>query len=90
VGELARIARWYTALLGADGQAIANSELGGEGLRFEAGPHILEFLTPREAASPLVDWLRRFGPSPYSAVLKASRAKTLDPRYTHGANFVLR
>jgi catechol 2,3-dioxygenase-like lactoylglutathione lyase family enzyme len=90
VGELARIARWYTALLGADGQAIANNELGGEGLRFEAGPHILEFLTPREAASPLVDWLRRFGPSPYSAVLKASRAETLDPRYTHGANFVLR
>ena len=90
VGELAQIEKWYAALLGTKGQTITDRELGAEGLRFEAGPHVLEFLTPRDAASPLIDWLRRFGPSPYSAVLKAPSAEVLDLRFTHGANFILR
>lgn len=89
-GELEQLEKWYGALLGAGGQTIANDELGAEGLRFEAGPHVLEFLTPRAAGSPLVDWLRRFGPSPYSAVFKVPGAKPLDLRLTHGANFSLR
>jgi hypothetical protein len=90
VGGLAEIEKWYGALLGIRGQSITEGELGAEGLRFKARPHVLEFLTPREPTSPLIKWLRRFGPSPYSAVLKAPGAQVLDLRYTHGANLVLR
>lgn len=90
VGELAHVERWYGALLGATAEAVAAPELGAEGLRFNAGPHMLDFLAPRDAASPLVDWLRRFGPSPYSAVLRdGARAKPFDARLTHGANLLL-
>lgn len=92
VGELAQIEKWYGALLGTTGRAIADAALGAEGLAFAIGPHVFEFLTPRDAASPLVDWLRRFGPSPYSAVLRAGGVNPtpLDLQLTHGANFVLR
>ena len=91
VGELAQIEKWYGALLDNKGRPITVGELGAEGLRFEAGPHILEFLTPRDAASPLIDWLRRFGPSPYSAVLRAGGAHPtlLDTQLTHGANLLV-
>lgn len=89
VGELAQIERWYAVLLGVKGQPISDSGLGADGLRFRAGPHVMEFLAPRDPASPLVDWLRRFGPSPYLAVLSAPDGGALDPRYTHGATFHL-
>ncbi len=89
VGELGRIEQWYGALLGAKGRPVSDPSLSAEGMQFEAGPHVMEFLTPRAATSPLADWLRRFGPSPYSAVLKAPGEKTLDLAYTHGANFFL-
>lgn len=90
VDELAHVESWYGALLGTKGEAVAAPELGAEGLRFKAGPHMLDFLAPRDAASPLVDWLRRFGPSPYSGVLRGgARAKPFDPRLTHGANLLL-
>lgn len=89
VGELAPIEKWYGALLGEKGQPVTVGELGAEGLRFQARPHILEFLTPRDPGSPLIDWLRRFGPSLYSAVLTGSGAlpQRLDDRLTHGAEF---
>ncbi len=92
VDELAAIQKWYRALLGSSGRDIMDRELGAEGLAFYAGPHAVEFLTPRDAASPLVDWLRRFGPSPYSAVLKSNgiQDKPLDIRLTHGAQFIIR
>jgi hypothetical protein len=91
VGELAQIEKWYGGLLDSSGAAITDNELGSEGLRFKAGPHVLEFLTPRDAASPLIDWLRRFGPSPYSAVLRGgdANARRLDIQLTHGANLLL-
>jgi hypothetical protein len=91
VGELAQIEKWYGALLDKKGRPVTVGELGAEGLSFEAGPHVLEFLAPRDAASPLIDWLRRFGPSPYSAVLRASGAdpKPLDIQLTHGANLLV-
>jgi hypothetical protein len=76
--------------LGTEGQAITERELGAEGLRFHIGSHLFDFLTPRDASSPLIDWLRRFGPSPYSAVLNASSTQTLASDLTHGANLVLR
>jgi catechol 2,3-dioxygenase-like lactoylglutathione lyase family enzyme len=92
VGELAPIEKWYGALLGKSGTAITDDDLGAEGLRFEVGPHAVEFFTPRDAASPLIDWLRQFGPSPYSAVLKdrGGELKPLDLNLTHGADLFAR
>lgn len=91
VAELAQAEKWYSALLGATGEKIIAADLHAEGLRYKAGTHALEFLIPREAASPLVDWLRRFGPSPYLAVLRAAAPgkRALDGRLTHGANLFL-
>ena len=92
VGELGQIEKWYGSLLEKRGTAITVADLGAQGLRFEVGPHILEFLTPRDAASPLVDWLHRFGPSPYSVVLKGdgSRLKPFDLGLTHGTHLLVK
>ena len=92
VGELGQIEKWYGSLLEKRGTAITVADLGAQGLRFEVGPHILEFLTPRDAASPLVDWLHRFGPSPYSVVLKGdgSRLKPFDLGLTHGTHLFVK
>ena len=92
VSDLEQVEKWYGALLGTTGESITERELGAEGLRFHAGPHALEFLTPRDPASGLVDWLRRFGPSPYSAVLRAGgdNATQLDLQLAHGANLLIR
>ena len=92
VGQLGQIEKWYGSLLEKRGTAITVADLGAQGLRFEVGPHILEFLTPRDAASPLVDWLHRFGPSPYSVVLKGdgSRLKPFDLGLTHGTHLLVK
>jgi hypothetical protein len=92
VGELSQIDKWYSALLGSPGQPISDSILGADGLRFKAGTHGLDFLSPRSVASPLVNWLREFGPSPYSAILKTNSPTTIpfDPRLTHGANLLVK
>ena len=90
VGELIQIEKWYSSLLGARGERIESPELGAEGLLFKAGPHRLNFLTPRTATSPLVDWLRTYGPSPYSAVLRGADSAGLDPSLTHSANLSIR
>ena len=88
VGELSTIEKWYNALLGTSGQTISDASLGADGLRYQAGPHTLDFLTPRDPSSPLINWLREYGPSPYSAVLTngAHSLAPLDLRFTHGAN----
>lgn len=91
VGELSQIDKWYGALFGTDGRPVRDDQLGAEGLSFVIGAHRIEFLTPRAATSPLVNWLREFGPSPYLAVLRSrnSLGKFLDPRLTHGANLLV-
>lgn len=91
VGELARTGKWYGALLGQAGEPFSDSQLGADGLRFRAGSHIMEFVTPREASSPLVNWLREYGPSPYSAVLTSDRsgAASFDLTLTHGAQLLV-
>jgi len=91
VGEIALIEKWYGTLLGTEGQAITDEHLRAQGLSYSAGVHRIEFLTPRHAASPLVNWLRNFGPSPYSALLRsADRAPhSLDAGFTHGANLMV-
>jgi hypothetical protein len=92
VGELSQINKWYGALLGTPGQPISDSTLGADGLRFKTGTHSLDFLSPRSVASPLVNWLREFGPSPYAAILKTNSPTTIpfDPRLTHGANLLVK
>lgn len=88
VGELGPIKKWYGALLNANGETIRDDPLGAEGLRFHTGPHVCEFLSPLGSNISLVDWLRQYGPSPYSAVLKSDGTsnKQLDPHLSHGAN----
>ena len=55
VGELGQIGKWYGALLGVKGEPFADATLGADGLRFQVGPHILDFVSPREAHSPLIN-----------------------------------
>lgn len=88
VGECSTVEKWYSAVLGICGQKITDASLGAEGLRYQAGPHTLDFLAPRDPSSPLVHWLREYGSSPYSAILSASTRSLapLDPRLAHGAN----
>jgi hypothetical protein len=49
-------------------------------------------LAPRDATSPLAEWMRRFGPSPYAAVLKGAGTVPipLNPALTHGANLFVK
>ena len=72
VGELAQIEKWYGALLGVTGEPFADATLGADGLRFKPARISWNFVSPRERRSPLVTWLREFGPSPYSAVLESA------------------
>ena len=66
--DLVAVRRWYAAALGAPGEDFACPELAAVGVRFVIGPHTFEFLTPT-GIGPIRDWLRRRGPSPYSATL---------------------
>jgi glyoxalase-like protein len=92
VGELGPIDKWYSALLGVKGEPFADASLGADGLRFHTGPHRFEFMTPRDASSPLIHWLREFGPSPYAAVLKSALdvPQMFDIHLTHGAQLLVR
>jgi catechol 2,3-dioxygenase-like lactoylglutathione lyase family enzyme len=87
-GELSAIERWYGAVLGQSGTTITDGSLSARGRSYKIGPHTLEFLLAQEAHSPLVNWMRIFGPSPYAATLYGdfSSLNVLDPRLTHGAN----
>jgi hypothetical protein len=91
VSEIAPIEKWYGALLGDKGVEVIDATLRAAGLGYRVGAHRLDFLAPQDAASPLSDWLREFGPSPYSALLKSVKRaeKSFDPRLTHGANLLV-
>ena len=91
VGELSQVDRWYSAVLGRSGTRIVRTELGAEGLRFQIGPHSMDFLTPSDPSSPLIDWMRTYGPSPYSATLRSQNFdhRILSQRLLHGANIEL-
>jgi hypothetical protein len=88
VSDFSAIDRWYGALLDGKGEKSSEGSLAAEGMRYRAGLHVFEFLTPRDETSPLVNWLRLYGPSPYAAVLKTSGDPRIpfDPSLTHGAN----
>lgn len=89
VGELAPIERWYGALLGEKGVPITREELAARGLRFQVGPHRLEFVMPAEPSSPLIAWMRSFGPSPYAATLRSRESSAFERDLLHGANLAL-
>ena len=88
VEELSTVQRWYETALGAAATAFTDDMLGARGIYFIAGPHTVEFIMPVDLQSPLADWLRTYGPSPYAATLKsaASCPELLDLRLAHGAN----
>lgn len=90
VGELSSVQRWYETLLGAAGTGFTDDLLGARGIYFSAAAHRLEFVMPVDPGSPLIDWIREFGPSPYSATLRTDspRPELLDLGLTHGANLV--
>ncbi len=92
VAEIDPVEKCYDSLLQTTAHPITLPDLGGEGLRYKIGPHVMKFLAPREPSSPLETWLGQFGPSPYSAVLKAKNEtpKLLDARLTHGAQLFIR
>ncbi len=91
VGELGPIDKWYSALLGAKGKTVRNDQLLAEGLSYPIGAQQIEFLMPNDAASPLVNWMREFGASPYAASLKSSNPSlpSFDPVLTHGATLLV-
>jgi catechol 2,3-dioxygenase-like lactoylglutathione lyase family enzyme len=91
VRESVQAGQWYQSVLGVSGEPIEDSVLGAKGLRFIVGPHVLEFLSPVDPQSPLVNWLRLHGSSPYSAALHGATttARLLDPSLAHGARFYL-
>jgi hypothetical protein len=88
VGELTAVQRWYDGVLGNQPTNITDEKLQAKGIRYEIGPHTLDFLMPLGPESALINWLRTFGPSPYAATLcrSASGSSALDGKLTHGAN----
>ena len=88
VEELSQVDQWYSAVLGQSGTPTVRTALGAEGLRFSVGPHTVEFLMPSNPSSPVINWIRTYGPSPYSATLRSSVAepKPLEQNLTHGDN----
>jgi hypothetical protein len=88
IEELSQVDQWYSTVMGHSGTPTVRTALGAEGLGFSVGPHTVEFLMPSVATSPLINWMRTYGPSPYSATFRNSvaEAKPLEQSLTHGAN----
>ncbi len=87
VDDLATVSCWYKGVLGDDGESVERQELHATGVRFQVGPHYLEFLKPETSQSLISGWLYAHGSSPYSATLKTrlQEALSLDSNLTHGA-----
>lgn len=87
VEDLATVQRWYSTVLGYDGVSIKRHDLQAEGVRFQIGPHVFDFVKPVTEKSPLPDWMKARGPSPFSATLRTTSGKPgpLDKTLTHGA-----
>jgi Glyoxalase-like domain len=90
VEDLAAVQRWLDDVLGNRSTKITDDKLQASGIRYHIGPHSVDFLVPLGPESPLIDWLKIFGPSPYAARLRSSSSKpvALDPKLTHGANLL--
>jgi catechol 2,3-dioxygenase-like lactoylglutathione lyase family enzyme len=88
VDEVSKIDHWYQTILGKRPQYVADDALEAEGLCFPIGPHQIEFLMPVTPQSPLADWIKRYGPSPFAATLRSKRSEPLlfDQKLLHGAD----
>jgi Glyoxalase-like domain len=88
VGELTAVQRWYDGVFVTQPTKISDEKLQANGVRYAIGPHTLDFVMPMDPQSPLINWLRTFGPSPYAATLHRSSpgSSTLNGKLTHGAN----
>ncbi len=91
VDDVEAVRPWYRSVLGGGGTGIERSDLEAAGARFTIGPHVFEFVAPGGSRSPLGDWLRARGPSPYAATLRSASGKTglLDETKTMGARLAL-
>lgn len=91
VDDVAALRGWYEDALGRPGHPVVRSDLTARGVRFTIGPHRLELLAPRDAASPLTPWLADHGPSPYAVTLTttARGRGPIDPARTLGARLSL-
>ena len=67
--------RWWSSALDQRSTGLRREDLAASGVRFVAGPHVLEFLVP-EQASPLSARIEDRGAGPWSLALKT----TGDPR----------
>lgn len=81
--------RWQRIFAGAPALNFTDDMLSAEGIQFRFGAHVLEYTAPTAPESPLGDWLRDFGPSPYAATIVTEHANPdlPDAALTHGANF---
>ena len=70
VQDLEEVGRWYRSLLKSPGEDLDRPDLQARGVRFTAGPHVLQFLAPVGSGSRVTDWLNTRGPAPYAATLK--------------------
>lgn len=88
VDDLQNVRSWYRAVLGYDGEPLERGDIPANGIRFKIGPHCLDFLEPQTKESPIGEWLKRRGPSPYSATLltKSRGPILLDKNLAHGAS----
>jgi len=91
VDDVAAVRRWYAGATGQPGEDVRRDDAGAAGVRFTIGKHRFDFVAPREAASPLGDWLRRRGPSPWAATLTTAGGTPgpLDPAKSLGARLSL-
>jgi catechol 2,3-dioxygenase-like lactoylglutathione lyase family enzyme len=85
VDDVPRVRGWYAKTLGQPGQEARRDDLHAAGVRFTVGPHTLEFVSPTGAQSPLGEWLRARGNSPFAATLRGPAPGALDPGLTLGA-----
>ena len=86
LNDLPTVKKWYETALGYEGEAVERRDIGATGCIFKVGPHRLELVAPTAVDSPLNDWLKARGPSPYSATLLTElRDSDLDNKLTHGA-----
>jgi catechol 2,3-dioxygenase-like lactoylglutathione lyase family enzyme len=72
VSDVAAVERWYERASGVKVARVQRDDLAGSGARVTMGPHAIDFVAPRGAASPLTAWLAMRGPSPYAATLATS------------------
>lgn len=88
--DLERHAAIMSAVLGGDGEPIQDDQLKARGVRFEVGSHILEYLTPNVANSPLQAHLDANKPVPYRVSFKTSGTPAdFGPDQTEGVRIAL-